>query len=525
MGGLHNCIFAFFVLCCILPCFSSASKTVEAPNCSVTSKTDCGYTGITQSQCESKGCCWAADPGYPWCFYSAGTNPCGLTRRPKEVRADPPFTPSQVTLMESFFLQNINIDGKGGVLASPDRNVPGGGSYYYHWMRDASLSMGTLLLTSNNKSLISTTFTSWVKWVTHVQSDADPHGIDVRTEPKFTLPDGDVFQGSWCRPQTDGPGLRSITMINYANYLIKSGYSSYVKEYLWTGSSSSYNGGTIKYDLDWVAANWQQNSCDLWEEIQSTDFFWNRLNFKHALVLGSVFAQLMGDTSSASRYATAATAINSTLAAHFNGQYVLESTNRPQDAAVILAFNDGYTGDGMFSPTDSRVAATISSYNNLFCSEYPINQKDYSNGIPGILYGRYAGDHYGGGNPWILSTAALAELLYRGATETLEKGTVPSKYDFETYWTGIMGLGDDESSYEDLTVERFSQLLAETGDAVLDRIAYHVKGSGFHLAEQIDKNTGVQCSATDLTWSYATVIKAMYYRNLFHSKFESVLAH
>jgi hypothetical protein len=33
-----------------------------------------------------------------------------------------------------------------------------------------------------------------------------------------------------------------------------------------------------------------------------------------------------------------------------------------------------------------------------------------------VLIGRYPGDTYAGGNPWVLSTAALAQLLYRAAT-------------------------------------------------------------------------------------------------------------
>lgn len=33
---------------------------------------------------------------------------------------------------------------QGGVVASPDTDVPGGGSYYYHWMRDGGLSMRTV---------------------------------------------------------------------------------------------------------------------------------------------------------------------------------------------------------------------------------------------------------------------------------------------------------------------------------------------------------------------------------------------
>lgn len=36
-------------------------------------RSDCGYVGITQQQCQSKGCCWdpvgGSDDGTPWCFH------------------------------------------------------------------------------------------------------------------------------------------------------------------------------------------------------------------------------------------------------------------------------------------------------------------------------------------------------------------------------------------------------------------------------------------------------------------------
>lgn len=44
------------------------------------------------------------------------------------------------------------------------------------------------------------------KWVEIVQHKPDPNNIDVRIEPKFTIPDGEPYTGGWCRPQTDGPG-------------------------------------------------------------------------------------------------------------------------------------------------------------------------------------------------------------------------------------------------------------------------------------------------------------------------------
>jgi glucoamylase len=55
--------------------------------------------------------------------------------------------------------------------------------------------------------------------------------------------------------------------------------------------------------------------------------------------------------------------------------------------------------------------------------------------------------------------------------------------------------------------------MLSAGDSVLNRIAAHVAGDNFHLAEQIDRDTGMQKSATDLTWSYANVLTAMHARN------------
>ena len=53
--------------------------------------------------------------------------------------------------------------------------------------------------------------------------------------------------------------------------------SDVVKSLLWTGDAAMNNGGAIKHDLDWVVSGWDSNTCDLWEEIQSSDFFWNRV--------------------------------------------------------------------------------------------------------------------------------------------------------------------------------------------------------------------------------------------------------
>eukprot|EP00954_Amorphochlora_amoebiformis_P026471 1379473-Amorphochlora_amoeboformis.AAC.1 len=126
----------------------------------------------------------------------------------------------------------------------------------------------------------------YVSWVLKVQGTSDPNNIDVRGEPKFFM-DGRVYNGPWGRPQNDGPALRAIALINYANQLIAKGRMQEVKDTLYStdlnkpvwSQDSGFGAGRmgeiqrrficfhgIKFDLEYVAHQWQQTSFDLWEE-------------------------------------------------------------------------------------------------------------------------------------------------------------------------------------------------------------------------------------------------------------------
>ena len=50
---------------------------------------------------------------------------------------------------------------------------------------------------------------------------------------------------------SDGPALRSTAIINYANWLIANGNTTYVTSTLWP---------IIKLDLDYVSSNWNQTT-------------------------------------------------------------------------------------------------------------------------------------------------------------------------------------------------------------------------------------------------------------------------
>jgi glucoamylase len=156
-------------------------------------KVDCGYLGINQQQCQSKSCCWIPVftqqlAGTPWCFYPSGSNPCGDINW--NYTGGPGFTSDFETKMYALFLQNINIEGKGGVAAAPDKNTPGG-SYFYHWMRDAGLTMRAFQELNDLKlSAIEEKMKAYVSFVSKVQVENDPYGNDVRINPKFELPNG-----------------------------------------------------------------------------------------------------------------------------------------------------------------------------------------------------------------------------------------------------------------------------------------------------------------------------------------------
>lgn len=50
------------------------------------------------------------------------------------------------------------------------------------------------------------------------------------------------------------------------------------------------------------------------------------------------------------------------------------------------------------------------------------------------------------------------------------------------------------------------------GDSVMTRLYSHVKNDDGEIDEQIDRETGAQKSAKNLTWSYANILNALHVR-------------
>lgn len=376
-------------------------------------------------------------------------------------------------------------------------------------MRDAALTMRTILRVNGSQLHVNDNghVFHYVDWVLRAQAASDPHQMDVRIEPKFNLPNGGVYGGPWCRPQTDGPALRATTLMMLAELVANSAAGrSFVKRKLWT-QSTALHGGAIAYDLDWVAKHWQSTaSCDLWEEIRAPHLFWNVAAFTTALQLGTVFASQQGDNARSALYASEAKKAAAMLASHYNGQYLYETkqNGRQLDSAVIGALRNAY----MFAPrvtlpfgnaASLQVAQTVQAQVDYFCNAFQINQQMASE--PGILIGRYVGDHYVGGNPWILSTAQLGGLLFEASSALKRNGTVDSAA--LAVWNDVL-----DPSLHASTAAQLAASLSSAASGVLERLEKLTSPYEYQLSEQLSRDTGAELSATNLTWSYASVLEA-----------------
>jgi len=395
----------------------------------------------------------------------------GWTQSATAARLDS-WISQQRIMAEEQILANISpADGRpGAVLASPSRRDP---DYYYHWVRDAALVMdiwmrqleGRITLKSDrleSEQLI------W-DFVEFTKINQASPSISYLGEPKYYV-DGQAYLGPWGRPQNDGPALRASLFIRFANHLLLSGGEGVVGRALWP---------VIAKDLNYVGQQITQPSFDLWEEVKG-DHFYTRLTMRAALRSGATLAQRLGDNAGAAWLQTQADIVESLLSQHVDHgrQLIVENINRVEganyksgfDTATILAVL--HTREqAIVSWFDPRLENTVRLLEHRFHEIYPIN-KNYP--ALGVAFGRYSEDVYYNGNPWFLTTLAVAEFYYL-------RGEIAK------------------------------------GDQYMERVRFHVARDG-HMSEQMDRHSGYMLSAADLTWSYAAFLTAVAARDVALSK-------
>ncbi|KAI6016242.1 glycoside hydrolase family 15 protein [Pisolithus marmoratus] len=426
------------------------------------------------------------------------------------------YVTKELPIAQAGLLANIGADGTkssgaypGVVIASPSTSDP---DYLYTWTRDSSLVFKTLvdqLITGGGSAgSMSSLIDMFVTAEANIQQVPNPSG-NVTTgglgEPKFLINET-AFTGAWGRPQRDGPALRATTLMTYANWLLQQNNASYVTNTLWP---------IIQLDLDYVASSWNLSTYDLWEEVYALSFFTSAVQHR-SLREGSALATTLGHSGLANDYASQADSLLCFLQSFWNSTsgYIVANPGVQRsgiDVNTVLAsihtFDVGAGCDATtYQPCSDKALANLKVYVDSFRGLYTINF-----GIPAneaVATGRYFEDVYQGGNPWYLTTFAVAEQLYDALVVWAQQGylnVTDTSLDFFRMFDVSVSTGTyntSSSTYGTLTcaVQSFA-------DGFVAINANYTPSDG-SLAEQYSRTNGTPVSAVDLTWSYASALTA-----------------
>ncbi len=428
------------------------------------------------------------------------------------VRAESRRPGGRLSLRGDVIRQTI-VPVPGAVVAAPFATPPEP-DYFFHWVRDSALVMGELARvasrsTGNDRQDLLRRWDDFVEFTRALQKSPSPAGLgEVRVNA-----DGSPDFLKWSRPQFDGPALRALALM--------------AAERLGLAPSGGALGDAVQADLDYVAAA-DREGFDLWEEYKGHDYYARSVQAA-ALDEGARRERSAGGSDRARAYEGARDARREALEAHWlpdRGCYSFadgprvywDGSARPKpggnlDAAVLLAAIHGGRSDGRHSVLDDRILSCATVIEDMFAAEYPINR-----GRPldrGVAFGRYLGDDYFGGNPWVFVTLGVAELHYRVADCLARRRTYHATELSRGFLErALLRIGSHRTLAPGVDVLADAVLrrallrgLIERGDDFVRTIRRATPASGL-LAEQFDKTNGSPASGHDLSWSYASFLSA-----------------
>lgn len=185
----------------------------------------------------------------------------------------------------------------GCMIASPSR--PGSyldpenenEDYFFQWTRDGSLCLRTILrklqevemgeivgLEHEDFNCLDALIKGFIQMNRKLQCSSNPSGSPSNGglgEPKFQV-NGEAFEGTWGRPQNDGPAIRASTLIRYARHLVETRTDQqaqieglkFIESMLYSKDDPN---SFIHMDINHVCDTWRLPTFDLWEEVKATN--------------------------------------------------------------------------------------------------------------------------------------------------------------------------------------------------------------------------------------------------------------
>ncbi|MCA9603250.1 MAG: hypothetical protein KC417_14555, partial [Myxococcales bacterium] len=273
------------------------------------------------------------------------------------------------------------------------------------------------------------------------------------------------------------------------------------------------------------------------------DHYYTRAVQERAFRRASELAQRLGDATSEQRFRSTADEIRTSLLGYWDEQEGVLRTHLPEsfvrgkdykasglDTTVLMARM--HTGADAKAILDDQLLATATRLEDAFHEQYAVNHVEKA-----PLVGRYPEDRYtglphqdreGGGNPWLITTNAFAELHYRVADALGSEGAVTfTDRNAAFYLTALdskrtarghaaleelgdlLGLHDGERTLrtDSDAFERLQSALVDRGDSFLERVQENITAEGRHT-EQIHRDTGAPIGAEQLTWNEASLLSA-----------------
>ncbi|PNH41634.1 hypothetical protein VD0004_g5522 [Verticillium dahliae] len=409
----------------------------------------------------------------------------------------------------------------GLVIASPSRTDP---PYYYTWTRDSALTFKMLIDEFIHDPVANANLEKHIRDYLRaqaiLQTVANPSGALLPSgrglgEAKYEV-DGSRFNGAWGRPQRDGPPLRAVALITWANWLADSGDEGEeeARDIVWP---------VIANDLAYTGQYWNSTGFDLWEEVSGSSFFTTQAQYR-ALIEGAELAERLNTTCGPACAEAPAVGCFLNSDSYWNGRHHIANINTNtqrsgKDANTMLGANAAFDiaascDSATIQPCHPRALASFKQWVDAWRdpAEYPINE-----GIPsneGIAIGRYTEDIYYNGNPWYLITLGAGEFLFNAAHQWKAHGYInidsTSLPFFQDLWpeakvgTFKRPCSKNPKAPFNVIVEAANRY----GDSFLSVAQKYTPADG-SLAEQYNRDPPFEPqSARDLTWSYAAFVTA-----------------
>ncbi|KAK0486190.1 glycoside hydrolase family 15 protein [Armillaria novae-zelandiae] len=331
----------------------------------------------------------------------------GFTQVPLDPDA---YVVFEKPIAKSNLLSNIGSSGTnardaapGVVIASADPDL------FYTWTLDSSLVLRYLIdeFVSGGDTSLQSQIEDIVKAQIEIQQIPNPSGsppLDGLGEPKFYV-NKTAFLGEIGRPRRDGPAMRAISMVAWANYHLSQKNISYVENVLWP---------SIKLDLDYTSSNWNKTTYDIWGEVLSSSY-WTSTVQHRALRQGIALGTAIGDTSISDSYTNQA----ESLLSYWNtNEYMTANTGsgrRGLDGSTVLASIHAFDSSAgcdpiTFQPCSDRALANVHAYIDsfsVFQTNYGVSKSKATS------IGRYPEDKYMGGNPWYLAIFTTLSIVWK----------------------------------------------------------------------------------------------------------------